>query len=113
MSEAEILNETLLAVSAIPGVTVWRANSGSAWAKTAGGGMRPLTMNVPGCPDIVGWVRVGERAVFLGIEVKSATGRLRESQASFRRVLEEAGGIYVLARSAPDAARAIREAVAS
>lgn len=111
MTEAEVLHETLLAVSALPGVVVWRANSGVAWAKTAGGGMRPLTMNTPGCPDIVGWVRVGEHAVFLGIEVKSATGRLRESQAAFRRLLELSGGIYILARSADSAVRAIREAV--
>lgn len=38
----------------------------------------------------------------IGVEVKSATGRISEDQKNFKKNLEEAGGLYWLVRSLDD-----------
>lgn len=112
MTEPALINSILLAASRIPGVRVWRANAGTAWAKTSTG-MRPIRMNVPGCPDIIGWVTIKGQAVFLGIEAKTGNLQLSEQQKSFQRVLTNYGGLYTVARSAEDAVTFIQNARSS
>ena len=51
-----------------------------------------------GVPDLL----VCKNSKFIGIEVKTATGRLRPDQIAFREALELAGGIFILARSVED-----------
>ena len=53
---------------------------------------------VKGAPDIV-CVVDGQ---YVGIEVKSPSGRQNEAQKAFQKSLEEAGGRYILARSVDD-----------
>ncbi len=101
MSERSLQNDILIAWGPHPQVRIWRANSGQAFVPTRTGS-RPVTMNVPGCPDLIGWLDNGTHALFLGIEVKSPVGRLRESQIAFRAVLTRMHGIYILARSVED-----------
>jgi hypothetical protein len=109
MSEAAILKGILLALSRDCGAicTVWRSNTGSLKDHTG----RMVTFGVPGQADISGLLHGSGRR--LEIEVKTATGRLRPSQETFRRVIEMAGGIYILARSASDAVAAVRAAAQS
>lgn len=58
----------------------------------------------PGCPDIIGILPGGR---FLGVEVKTGTGRLTEHQEAFRRTVEESGGVFVVAREIDELAAAV------
>lgn len=86
------------------GVRCWRANTGAAWLKGKGGKMRPVSFGLPGQPDIMGWLRIGGRAVFLGVETKNPDTRGKQSpeQREFQRWLEEDGGVYLLVHSASE-----------
>ena len=55
-------------------------------------------MGTPGAPDII-CVIEGQ---FVGIEVKSAKGKLNPNQESFRDTLVAAGGRYETVRSIED-----------
>lgn len=115
-SEKAILNDTLMAVSALPETLVYRQNTGQAWQgrpinRPVGEyvrvehGMkiladaRPVNFGLEGAGDAAGVSR--GRAV--QIETKTATGRQREAQILFERAWVKAGGIYILARR-PDEA---------
>ena len=56
------------------------------------------TSSKRGIPDLL----CCYKGKFIGIEVKTATGRLRPDQISFREALELAGGVFILARSVED-----------
>jgi hypothetical protein len=99
MSENVIQAEILLAIGRIPGLLIWRQNVGK--MRAANG--RVVSFGVPGCPDIIGCYR----GRFIGIEVKTLTGKQREAQVRFQSALERAGGIYVIARSPDDALSAL------
>jgi VRR-NUC domain len=64
-----------------------------------------------GSGDLIGWTPrliAGQQvAVFTSIEVKSERGRLTEEQENFGRVVTEAGGISVVARSVEEALSAL------
>ena len=75
-------------------IVFFRANSGA--FKTIQG--RYVKTGTPGLSDIC----VIKDAVFYGVEIKTATGRMSQSQKDFRARLELAGGIYVLCRSVGD-----------
>lgn len=114
MREAPVLRETLLTLSALKlpdgrrACVVWRTQVGK---------FRRLyddqivSVGFTGLADIVGWVQCGAHAVFLAVECKSDTGRLRPEQVNFRDVVVESGGIHIVARSAKDAAERVLEAV--
>ena len=53
----------------------------------------------PGAPDLC---VIGPGGVLCGLEVKSPTGTLSESQRAFRHALEGAGGNYLIVRSLDD-----------
>ena len=95
MSERDVLAGVLIAVTALPGVMAWRSNTGA--AVNAWG--RKVQFGLPGTPDILGCVR----GTFVGIEVKSATGRQTLEQVRFQAQFEASGGLYILARSVDDA----------
>lgn len=66
---------------------------------------------LPGSGDLIGWksLVIGQEhvgktvAVFLSIEVKSASGSLRPEQRVWQEVVERHGGIAIVARSAQEA----------
>lgn len=72
----------------------------------------------PGSPDLVGWLpvvirpeHVGKKiAIFVGLEVKTPTGRVRDDQKSFLSVLDADGGICGIVRSEEDALNLIDKA---
>ena len=120
-SEKAILNDTLIAVTALPDVIAWRNNTGQGWqgqrvSRAPGGtvlverGMvilrnaRPITFGLPGSPDIIG----AQAGRFFGLEMKAAGGRMEETQPRFRRAFEAAGGLYGVPRSVEEALRILR-----
>lgn len=110
--EAPVQREILLLWGAHPRVRLWRANSGQGLVPTRNGALRPIKINVTGCPDAIGWtsvpvsrlVELGIRdvAVFTGIEFKSDTGNRSDEQKAFAATLKRMGGLPVLARSVAD-----------
>ena len=99
MSETAIMHDILVAVTSLPGSLFFRQNVGV--ARTSTGAV--VRFGVPGCPDILG----SYRGRFVGIEVKTRTGRQSESQKAFERALTKAGGVYLLARSPEEAVSAL------
>lgn len=112
MSEKSVLNETLVAVSALPEALVWRNNTGQAWqgervhARTGSSvtvlpGMtilrnaRPISFGLSGSSDIIGAIQGRPVA----IETKTQRGRQSDDQQIFETCWKRAGGLYVLARS--------------
>jgi hypothetical protein len=72
---------------------------------------RPLNAGLcEGSSDLIGWVTVmvgpdligRSLAQFVGIEVKTPKGRESKPQATFRRVVTEAGGLALVARGPGD-----------
>ena len=59
-----------------------------------------------GSCDILGICRGGR---FLGIEVKTGSGRLRKEQEAFRDMIQRFGGLYILARSLEDVKKCLQE----
>ena len=107
MSEQRIQQEIRLAIS--HGDTkVFRNNTGT--LKDANG--RPVQFGLcKGSADLIGWRTVTvtpemvgtQVAVFLSIEVKTPTGRLRPEQQQWLDAVQAAGGIAGVARSVQDA----------
>jgi hypothetical protein len=61
-------------------------------------------VGTPGAPDII-CVIEGQ---FVGIEVKDLRGKQNANQLDFRRLLEAAGGQYIIARSLEDVTKLLR-----
>lgn len=72
----------------------YRNNTGA--TKTASGGF--MRFGAKGSPDIIAVVD----GFYVGIECKMGSGRQSPDQKAFQEALEEAGGIYILARSIDD-----------
>lgn len=75
----------------------WRSNTGRAVMVT-NGRKRFVSFGILGQPDILACVR----GRFVGIECKAPKGIQSPHQKIFQQKLEEAGGVYVLARSVED-----------
>jgi hypothetical protein len=106
-TEAQILNEIRLAVA--PHCTISRNNCGG--LKDTTGRFVKFGLFNPGGADLIGWKTititpemVGQKiAQFVGLEVKSATGRIRPEQENFLRVLKASGGLCGVVRSPAEA----------
>jgi hypothetical protein len=98
--ERDIQREALRLLRAWPGVKTIRVNAG-----TARGGRTKLAE--AGTADIVACVR----GRFVGFEIKTAKGALRESQVQWQAELEAAGGAYVVVRSVADVEAFLRGAI--
>jgi hypothetical protein len=79
---------------------------------------RPVQFGLcKGSADLIGWRTVTvtpdmvgtQVAVFLSIEVKTPTGRLRPEQRQWLDAVQTAGGIAGVARSVDDALRIVTE----
>jgi hypothetical protein len=93
---------------------LYRNNTGT--LKDANG--RPVQFGLcKGSADLIGWKRVTvteemvgtQVAVFLSIEVKTPTGRLRPEQQQWLDAVQAAGGIAGVARSVSDAETLLRD----
>lgn len=128
MRESIIQNAIRLELSKFPEFTHWRNNTGVGWAGTpvkinkpcqifaeAGDVLvknaRPLHAGLcPGSSDLIGLKRVtitpdmvGQTiAQFVAVEVKTRRGKATDKQNNFLDVVNNAGGVGIVARSADD-----------
>lgn len=93
MGEAET-QSTILQYLTLKHIFHYRNNTGA--FRTARGGF--YHFGEVGSPDIICVVK----GRFIGIECKSLTGKLNDNQLDFKERLEEAGGMYITARSLDD-----------
>ena len=114
-SEQQIQQHIRLACST-GDTRLFRNNTGT--LRDANG--RPVQFGLcKGSADLIGWKRVtvtpdmvGQQvAVFLSIEVKTPTGRIRPEQQQWLDAVQAAGGIAGVARSVEDAERLTTAAV--
>lgn len=103
MSEKAIQSDILLAIGRLPGMLAWRNNTGS--LPNPHGGR--ISFGLVGSPDILGCYY----GRFVGIEVKTPTGRQSDQQRKFQAALTRSGGVYIVARSADDALTALQQLV--
>ena len=127
MQEHEIQDSIRLHISEQSLGTMFRANVGEAWTgqrveRLPDGSIRiyrprRFSTGLPsGFPDLFGWCSqtvtaeiLGQRvAIFAGIEVKSATGRVSSAQEQFLNTLRQAGSFSGVARSQEDAELILR-----
>ncbi len=98
MTEAEISRRIQLAATQVR-CRLFRNTVGT--LPDGHGGMIRFGLSV-GSSDLIGFAMRGEVAIFLAVEVKSATGRVRPAQHAFLDAVRRAGGIGILARSVDD-----------
>lgn len=88
------------------GLLHWRQNSGNVFA-----GNRRIKLGESGLPDII--VIAPPFGGVVGLEVKSARGKMRPDQVAFAAELTKNGGRYFVVRSLADAMNAIAEVVSA
>lgn len=100
MSERHLMDSIRAALCAVEGVRVWRNNVG---VDTMRGIRYGLGV---GSPDLVGiaWGR------FVGLEVKTPTGRVSKEQTMWLDMVRRFGGVAGVARSVDDAIAIVEEA---
>jgi hypothetical protein len=110
VAERDLVYEILLTWGAHPLLRIWRANTGVGWfkdgqpARKTDKGAYPVKFGTPGQADITGLVLpIGRR---LEIECKAKT-KQSDDQRSYQRMIENFGGLYVLAHSVDDVDRAL------
>ncbi len=100
-TEATVLAEIRIACNMLPGVRLFRNNSGRLEDATG----RWVTFGLaPGSADLIGIAR----GRFLSIEVKHGRGVESADQRAWRALIRELGGIAIVARSAEDALEQLR-----
>lgn len=115
--------EIAATIGALPGIRLWRNNTGRGVVALSPAGAaalqqlvarrlaRPITFGLPGSTDYVGLGNCKCRECgtatgrFIGLEVKAEHGRLSEQQRRFGEMVQSLGGIWITARTA-EAARA-------
>jgi len=108
-SESEIQAKAMLAIGSLPGVKISRNSIGV--ARDRSGNTIRFGLFGAGGADIIGFKSVivtpemvGEKlAIFLAVEVKNESGRVRPEQKRFLDVVSDAGGIAGIVRSPEDA----------
>lgn len=104
-SEAEILSEVKLMSSMIPGVRLFRNNTGK--LRDSNGRLVEFGL-CPGSSDLIGFQsfvvkpeHVGMRvARFLAVECKSAKGKESPQQKNFGKIVADFGGKYLVCSDA-------------
>ncbi len=97
--ERDILADVLIAVTAFPGASMIRQNTGA--ARTSDG--RVVKFGRKGQPDIIGCIR----GRYVGIETKTQSGQQTKEQKAWQYNVERSGGLYILARSVEDILHAL------
>lgn len=106
MTESTIQNKIRLALGSRPDVRLFRNHVGM--VKDQRGQVHAFGLR-KGSADLIGWVRISHIAVFLSIEVKTATGRVRPEQQQWMKNVNESGGIAFVARSEKEALNQLNE----
>ena len=112
MNETTILQRVRLALGKVPGLRLFRNNTGA--LKDQSGRLVRYGLH-PGSADLIGWRSivvtpgmVGRRlAVFVSIECKAPDGRVRPEQVNWLQQIAAAGGIASIVRSEEAAVQAV------
>ncbi len=115
-AETDLQQRIRLAVGALPGVRLWRNNSGKLPDPRTGRWVQ-FGVASPGGSDLIGYRSVtitpdmvgSTVAVFTAIEVKTATGRATPAQRHFIDHIRRAGGIAAIVRSVAEAQRMLND----
>ncbi|NBW07832.1 MAG: VRR-NUC domain-containing protein [Caulobacteraceae bacterium] len=114
-ASTDLTNRLMLAIQeSVPGCRIWRQNTGVAYpiSMVDGGRLkpnaRPVKYGVPGVPDIIGVLPDGR---WLGVEVKVGRDKQSEQQLNFQSMLEQRGGVYVVARDLDTAVAEVKRRV--
>jgi hypothetical protein len=100
MTEAQIQARVLLTLGRRPDVRLFRNNVGA--YKDQNGTLRRFGLLV-GSADLIGWVTVNGRAIFLSVEIKTSIGKPSSEQETWLRNVRRMGGIAFIARSPEEA----------
>jgi hypothetical protein len=92
--ENAVVAACLCYLQTVRGWPAWRQNQGAVPLK--GGGYRSFN-GLKGVSDIIAVIPPHGR--FLGVECKSPTGRLSESQKNFGDLVAGAGAVYLVVRN--------------
>ncbi len=107
LEEKKTQNDIIRTFSTRSDMRLWRANSGVAkFEDERTGKERQVRFGIPGQADLSGIVEDGVR---LEIEVKSKTGKQTIAQKNFQNMIDDFGGIYILARSVQDVTNELRK----
>lgn len=100
--ESSVLAEVLRALQGSEKVA-WarRMNSGGAMV-----GDRFIRFGFKGCSDILGQLKDGR---FLAVECKSKRGRLEPEQEQFLSLVQQAGGVAIVARDCNDVLKGLSD----
>ena len=112
--ESEIQRAILAHCNRLPGVVLWRANSGAVTA-TYKGKTRFVRFNtMPGMSDLIGFYTPSlvspPMAIFLAIEVKRSGCPPTPLQAAFLQMVRKAGGVAFVATCVQDVIDALTRA---
>ncbi len=99
-----IIQKEILAWLKTTGLMCWRSNSGIIYLHG-----RHINLGPLGSADIS--LVVPKCGRFVGLEVKSAKGKLRKEQVTYAATLIAAGGLYFIVRSVKDAKNAVAQAL--
>ena len=94
--EAQIQHDIRLALSAVPGLVLWRNHVGAAMID----GRKQSFGLARGSADLIG---IWQNGAFVALEVKTPSGRVSEAQARFLSLVRSHGGIAVVVRSVEEA----------
>lgn len=84
------------------GLLFWRSNSGSLFLRG-----RHINLGPLGCADIS--LVLPTHGTFVGLEVKSAKGRIRKDQVTYAAFLTSQGGKYFIVRTLQEAKDAVAQ----
>jgi hypothetical protein len=110
MTETTIQNKIRLALGSRPDVRLFRNHVGV--VRDERGRVHSFGLR-KGSADLIGWVTLNDSAVFLSIEIKTASGRLRPEQQQWMDNVNKSGGIAFVARSEDEALKTLNEKITS
>lgn len=103
MREQAIQQEIMARLGALPGLTIWRNNSGALVDQRG----QLVRYGQPGSADVLGILAPAGR--LLAIEVKAARGKLSDRQIAWGAMIRNHGGVYIVARSVDEALKGLRD----
>lgn len=99
--ETVLLNDILVAITALPCAFFERCNTGAMRSPTG----RLVRFGTPGAPDIRGTYKGRS----IAIEVKTKSGKLSKEQKRWRDSFVAAGGVHIVGRDAPSVLAALED----
>ena len=105
-SETYIMGKIREVADGLPHVSLFRNNTGSFVLR---GGRFFRAGLCKGSADLIGWITVDDRAIFLSVEVKKPGGRVDSKQEEWRNQVTSAGGLAMIVASVAEFKQAIQE----